>query len=134
MSQEQAMANVPQQERCDIARIGFFGRAKEYEVYVRTDDECQLPHFHVRDICTEADTALCLLSNNYCKHPNKENCTFGYDFGELLFAFMTEPCRSPRYADNYEFAVIMWNMNNQSDCTWRKGEDGISVIPDYRNI
>lgn len=28
MSQEQAMANVPQQERCNIARIGFFGKGR----------------------------------------------------------------------------------------------------------
>lgn len=121
-------------ERTDIARIDFFGRAREYEVYVRTDDECQEPHFHVSDIYTETDTAICLQSNNYCKHPNKENHTFKYDFGELLFAFMKEPCRSPRYADNYEFAVTMWNMNNQSECSWQKDEDGFSIIPDYRSM
>ena len=79
---------MEQQERRDIARIDFFGRARKYEVYVWTDDECQLPHFHVRDIYTEADAAICLLSNNYCKHPNKENYIFKYDLGELLFAFM----------------------------------------------
>lgn len=126
--------DMEQRERRDIARIGFFGRAKEYEVYVKTDDECQEPHFHVRDIYTETDTAICLLSNHYCKHPQKESYAFRQGFGELLYAFMSEPCRSPHYADNYEFTVIMWNLNNQSDCTWRKGEDGISVIPDYRNI
>ena len=119
-------------ERRDIARIGFFGRAREYEVYVRTDDECQVPHFHVRDIYTEANCAICLQSNSYCKHPQKENYAFRYDFGELLFAFMSEPCRSPRYADNYEFAVIMWNMNNHSDCSYQRDEDGYSIIPDYR--
>ena len=59
--------DMEQRERRDIARIGFFGRAKEYEVYVKTDDECQEPHFHVRDIYTETDTAICLLSNHYSK-------------------------------------------------------------------
>ena len=29
--------DMEQRERRDIARIGFFGRAKEYEVYVKTD-------------------------------------------------------------------------------------------------
>ncbi|MBR1550843.1 MAG: hypothetical protein IJ632_00815 [Muribaculaceae bacterium] len=121
-------------ERSDIARIGFFGRAKEYEVYIKTDDECQTPHFHVSDIYTETDTAICLLSNDYCKHSNGENHTFKYDFGELLFAFMKEPCRSPRYADNYELAVTMWNLNNQSECSCQNDEDGCSIIPDYRSM
>ena len=103
-------------------------------MYVRTDDECQEPHFHIRDIYTEADAAICLQSNRYCKHPQKENYAFRYDFWELLFAFLSEPCRSPRYADNYEFAVAMWNMNNQSYCSLQKDEDGCSIIPDYRRM
>ena len=126
--------DMKQRERRDIARIGFLGRAKEYEVYVKTDDECQIPHVHVRDIYTDVDTAICLLSNDYCKHPNEENGTFRYDFGELLLAFMKEPSRSPRYADNYEFAVSMWNINNQSECCWQKDEGGCSIIPDYRSM
>jgi hypothetical protein len=126
--------DMEQRERRDIARIGFFGRAKEYEVYVKTDDECQIPHVHVRDIYAETDTAICLQSNKYCKHQNKETHTFIYDFGELLLAFMKEPCRSPRYADNYEFAVSMWNINNQSECSWQKDEGGCSIIPDYRSM
>ena len=101
---------------------------------LKTDDECQEPHFHVRDIYTETDTAICLQSNKYCKHQNKETHTFIYDFGELLLAFMKEPCRSPRYADNYEFAVSMWNINNQSECSWQKDEGGCSIIPDYRSM
>ena len=125
---------MEQRERRDIARIGFFGRAKKYEVYVKTDDECQEPHFHVRDIYTETDTAICLLSNNYCKHPQKESYAFRQGFGELLYAFMSEPCRSPHYADNYEFAVTMWNLNNVSGCSWQKDEGGCSIIPDYKSM
>lgn len=124
--------NMKQREHGDIARIGFFGRASEYEVYVQTDDECQEPHFHVKDIYTEADTAICLQSNRYYKHPNKENYIFKYNFEELLYSFMTEPCRSPRYADNYEFTITMWNLNNQSSCSWQKDTDGYSIIPNYR--
>lgn len=125
---------MEQRERRDIARIGFLGRAKEYEVYVKTDDECQEPHFHVRDIYTETDTAICLLSNHYCKHLNMGTQFFKYDFRELLYAFMSEPCRSPRYADNYEFTVTMWNLNNQSVCSFQKDEGGCSIIPNYRSM
>ena len=34
----------------DIARIGFFGDRYDFEAYVVTDDVCQIPHFHVRDV------------------------------------------------------------------------------------
>ena len=133
-SKEIDRLNMEQRERRDIARIGFFGRVSEYAVYVQTDDECQIPHFHVRNIYTEADTTICLLSNSYCKHPNKDNCKVRGYVLEQLYAFMTEPCRSPRYADNYEFVVTMWNLNNQSSCTLNKDEDGFSIIPDYRSM
>ena len=133
-SKEIDRLNMDQRERRDIARIGFFGRAREYEVYVKTDDECKVPHFHVRDIYTKADTAICLLSNNYCQHPNKDvGEVRGYVL-EQLYAFMAEPCRRPRYDDNYEFAAAMWNMNNQSECSWKKDECGSSIIPDYRRM
>jgi hypothetical protein len=131
MSQEQAMANVPQQERCNIARIGFFGKGRMYEAYIRTDDECQVPHFHIRNIYTETDTPILLLSNCYCPHSHK-NCKFLTDTElRLLACFMAEPCRNPHYADNYEYAVMMWNSNNQSNCRWHKNKDGYSIIPDY---
>lgn len=126
------LVDKEQREWGEKARVGFFGRSREYEVYVRTDDENQEPHFHIRDIYTEADTAICLQSNRYCKHPNTEPHIFKYGFLELLYSFMNEPCKSPRYADNYEFAVIMWNMNNHSDCRYQRSEDGYSIIPDYR--
>lgn len=116
----------------DITRIGFFGDAREHEVYVRIDDECQQPHFHVRDIYTEADAAICLLSNQYCEHLNKETHSFKYGFLEQLNILLAEPCRSPHYADNYELEVEKWNMNNTADCSWHKGENGYSVILDYK--
>lgn len=36
MSQEQATC-LPLRERCDMARIGFFGSGRMYEAYIRTD-------------------------------------------------------------------------------------------------
>jgi hypothetical protein len=97
MSQEEAMANVPQQERCDIARIGFFGKGRMYEASIRTDDECQIPHFHIRNIHTETDTPILLQSNHYCPHSHKDCKVLSDTELQQLACFMAEPCRSPRF-------------------------------------
>ena len=41
----------------EMARIGFIGKKGELEVYIRTNDPGNIPHFHVRDTST-------LFSNN----------------------------------------------------------------------
>jgi hypothetical protein len=127
MSQEQATANVPQQERCDIARIGFFGKGRMYEAYIRTDDECQVPHFHIRNIYTETDTQILLQSNHYCPHSHKDCKVLSDTELQQLACFMAEPCRSPRFENNYQYATELWNMNNEKGCLANEG------IPDYAN-
>ena len=127
MSQEQAMANVPQQERCNIARIGFFGKGRMYEAYIRTDDECQVPHFHIRNIYTETDTPILLKSNHYCLHSHKDCKVLSDTELQQLACFMAEPCRSPRFENNYQYATELWNLNNEKSCM--TNED----IPDYAN-
>ena len=133
MSQEQ-VTYCPLRERSNSARIGFFGKGRMYEAYIRTDDECQVPHFHIRNIYTETDTPILLQSNHYCPHSHKDSKVLSDTELQQLACFMAEPCRSPRYADNYEFAVTMWNLNNQSKCSWQKVECGCSIIPDYRSM
>lgn len=127
MSQEQTMVKVPQQERCDIARIGFFGKGRMYEAYIRTDDDCQTPHFHIRNIYTETDTPIRLLSNYYCPHSHKDCMILSDTELRLLACFMAEPCRSPRFENNYQYATVLWNMNNEKGCL--ENDD----IPDYTN-
>lgn len=120
-------------EQNGIVRIGFcgYGLETKLEVYVRTDDECCVPHFHVRDTFhTERDIPVALHGNNYYPH---ENDTRQLDDDELryLAAFMSERCRSPKFANNYEFAVTMWNMNNNSQYRCDMGYDDNIIIPDY---
>ena len=46
---------------------------------------------------------------------------------QQLACFMAEPCRSPRFENNYQYATELWNMNNEKSCL-ANGD-----IPDYAN-
>ena len=55
----------------EIARIGYFGENDKYEVYVKTDDEMSIPHFHIRDSETKGErfeTCISIETNCYCLH------------------------------------------------------------------
>jgi hypothetical protein len=119
----------------EMARVGFMEGG--YEVYVRTDDPGYIPHVHVRDENThgkEFETCIQLNTNRYFLHGHYKdilNSQQRKDFAK----FMEGPSRNPKYRNNYEYAVDMWNDNNSSSSvTVVTSEDGDIVIPDYRNI
>lgn len=64
-------------------------------------------------------------------HNDRMNAKMCRAFAE----FMEQPCRSPRYKNNYELAVEMWNLNN-SDTYIQIKEDsnGNVIMPNYRKI
>lgn len=116
----------------DIARIGFFGDGYEFEAYIVTDDMCRVPHFHVYDTLRMGilDTSFRLDANRYILHGESTDKMQHYTLS-LLAEFMAQPCRSPRYKNNYEFAVTMWNMNNETQLQTRFDKDGNIIIPEY---
>ena len=119
-------------ENDDIARIGFFGDRYDFEAYVVTDDNCQIPHIHVRDALQMGilDAPVRLDANQYILHGNSTDVLGDYTLS-LLADFMQQPCRSPRYVNNYEFAVTMWNMNNEYQLELGYDKIGNILIPDY---
>lgn len=116
----------------NTARIGFFGDKYEFEAYVVTDDVCQIPHFHVRDALQMGilDAPVRLDANQYIKHGESTDKLQDYTLS-LLADFMAQPCRSPHFINNYEFAVVMWNMNNETQLQIKIDKDGNVIIPDY---
>ena len=116
----------------DTARIGFFGGKYEFEAYVVTDDVCQIPHFHVRDALQMGilDAPVRLDANQYIQHGESTDKLQDYTLS-LLADFMAQPCRSPHFINNYEFAVVMWNMNNDTQLQIKIDKDGNVIIPDY---
>lgn len=116
----------------DIARIGFFGDGYEFEAYIVTDDICQVPHLHVRDALQMGilNAPVRLDANQYIQHSESTDKLQKYTLS-LLADFMAQPCRSPRFINNYEFAVTMWNMNNEAQLQTRFDKDGNIIIPEY---
>ena len=116
----------------DIARIGFFGDKYDFEAYVVTDDVCQIPHFHVRDALQMSilDAPVKLDANQYVRHGNSTDVLGDYALS-LLADFMAQPCRSPRYQNNFELTVSMWNLNNETQLQIRIDKDGNIIIPEY---
>lgn len=92
-----------------MSRIGFIG---QHEIYIETDDEIQIPHFHIRDkddwdkfhTCVKIETA------EYFKHGSKD--------GELnnkeckaLDKFMRQPYKN-RGITNWQHICDSWDDNN----------------------
>ena len=116
----------------DTARIAFFGDKYEFETYIVTDDICKVPHFHVRDTLQMGilDASFRLDANQYIHHGESTDKLQNYTLS-LLADFMAQPCRSPRFINNYEFAVTMWNMNNETQLQIKIDKDGKVIIPEY---
>ena len=125
----------------NIARIGYFGDSDKYELFVETDDEETTPHFHIRDAETKGErfeTCVCLETNRYCLHGKHkdiltpEQQTMLMEFMESLS--MYKPCSTPLIR-NYEWAVDMWNLNNEATQVSLRYDSGDDVIiPDYSKI
>lgn len=119
----------------EMARVGFMEGG--YEVYVCTDDPGCIPHVHVRDESTHGDnfeTCIQLNTNRYFLHGHYKD-TLNSQQRKDFAKFMESPSRNPKYRNNYEYAVDMWNDNNSStSVTVATLENGDIIIPDYRNL
>lgn len=135
---ERSLTKSLRNKRLDeMARVGFIGKKAEFEVYIRTNDSGYIPHVHIWDSATNGDEFDCcvkLETNEYFPHGhhidkmNKKMCKAFNDF-------MRQPCRSPKYKNNYELAVEMWNLNNSSSYVQiTEDEEGNTIIPNYDTI
>lgn len=117
----------------EIARVGYMEH-NQYEIYIHTDDQGIIPHFHVRDASTmgsQFETCVKLDTNEYFLHGKYKN-KLNHKDEKMLYDFMKQPCRSPKYKNNYEFAVEMWNLNNASSYVQvKEDENGNVIIPNY---
>ena len=122
------------EERTDMCRIGYVGDNEGFEVYVRTDDMEQVPHFHVRDAATRGrkfETCVQLETNKYLLHGECKD-TMNDSLRRALADFMASESKCIDGITNYEVTVMHWNLNN-SDAAQITHEDGQRLaIPNYR--
>ena len=119
----------------EMARVGVM--LNNLDVVVYTDDKGYIPHVHIMDRGTngrEFDCCVQLETNRYFSH-GKHLDTFNNKQCREFNDFMKQPCRFPKYRNNYEFAVEMWNANNSDSYVQiRENELGEIIMPDYSTI
>lgn len=120
----------------EMARVGFMDQGR-YEIYVWTDDPGNEPHIHIRDYSTHGEkfeTCVKLRTNEYFLH-NGYTDMFNHRYEKLLYEFMTQPSKSPKYRNNYECAVEMMNLNNSTaEVEVKEDENGNIIVPRYDNM
>lgn len=112
------------------ARVGFFGKNGELELYIRTDDAGFIPHFHIRDAATQGErlnTCIEISTNKYFLHGGYSD-TLNTKQRKALAEFMESSC-DEHFENNYEKVVYEWNSNNSSMNVVYNGS-----IPNYREI
>lgn len=119
----------------EFARVGFAGK---FEIYIMTNDPGSVPHFHIRDAATQGDefeTCIRIDTNQYFFH-GKYKGVLNSKQRKDLAEFMEGPCKLGKYQNNYELAVDMWNLNNNSDVIIypKMDENGNIIVPNYREI
>lgn len=114
-----------------ITRIGFFDHWN-YEVFVVTDDVIQVPHFHVRN--DRSDIAIELNTNIYLPHCKGKSNRLPKEVREGLADFMAQPCRSPHFANYYEYAAFTWNMQNHVAFRCNMDKSMNILIPNYVDL
>lgn len=114
-----------------IARVGYVDDV--YEVYVNTNDEGNIPHFHFTD-AKEWDkfhTCICIDKAAYFHHTGKED-VLNSSLRKSLQKFMTSPVKlkklKDKFTSNWELVCSMWDLNNSS-----MELDDIKQ-PDYREL
>lgn len=119
----------------EMARVGIMNNT--FDIIVYTDDRGYIPHVHVIDRATHGNDFDCCVQlerNQYFTHGHHSDM-FNSKQCQLFDDFMKQPCRSPKFRNNYEFAVEMWNANNsESYVQIREDKDGNLLQPDYRMI
>lgn len=110
----------------EMARVGYFS---DFEVWIRTDDPGNIPHFHVWDKNSKGGlfhACVQILKPEYFHHTGKEDEFNAKQKKELIQFLNSKPLKAKRYKTNWEFIVTLWNVNNFS---MEVPED--LEIPDY---
>ncbi len=129
--QIQEWANIVREQHdkqllLEMARVGYFSN---FEVWIRTDDPGNIPHFHVWDKNSKGGlfhTCVKILEPEYFHHDGKEDVFNSKQKKELIEFLNAKPIKSKWHPTNWDFILTLWNANNSKV----EVPDDLS-IPDY---
>lgn len=109
----------------EMARVGFTKNG--YEVYINTNDEGKVPHFHYRKAGNWRlfNTCIKIESPEYFYHGNNQEILSLEQKNDLIDFLSSNP-KDGYFDTKWEFLISMWNMNNadvEIDCDLK--------MPDY---
>jgi len=113
----------------EMARVGFFS---DFEVWIRTDDPGNIPHFHVWDKNSKGGlfhTCVKIETPEYFHHTGKEDIFNSKQKKELVEFLQAKPLKSHWHPTNWDFIITLWNANN-SKAEVSEDQD----IPDYTKL
>lgn len=111
----------------EMAQIGCIG---PYQIYVRTNDAGQIPHFHVWDLSTNGQkfhTCIRIDKPEYFHHTGKEG-VLNSKSRKLLVSFLEG---QDEFEDSTRWKVLVkeWNRNNS-----KVKIDPNTPMPDYTKL
>ena len=97
-----------------MTRVGF--TSDRYEVYVNTNDDGKIPHFHYRDANDRSRLHTCIRIDRpeYFHHEGKSD-VLNSKQKKALQKFMTSKVSgkySDRFKNNWELVCFVWDINN----------------------
>lgn len=107
----------------EMALVGYFVtpvdnrelESSKFKVFVTGNEEDE-PHIHVWDDNTngqEFHTCVCLTKIEYFHHDGSEDVLTPKQKESLVKFLKSECTKNRRYKTNWEYALSMWNDNNQ---------------------
>lgn len=99
-----------------MARVGYIKNI--YEIYVNTNDDGIIPHFHLRDKndWSRFHTCIRIDSAEYFLHGNKDdklNSSLKKALQNFMVSRITNLKYSDRFENNWELVCFLWDMNNE---------------------
>lgn len=129
---ENVVEDIPRNDErlmLEMAQIGKFDKNK-LTVYVRSDDDRNIPHFHIVDTPTlgaRFHTCVEIKRNRYFHHTGKED-NLTPKQRKMLNEFFKERYRNKGFS-NWTWVLLNWNGNNS-----KMEVDELQDQPDYTTI
>lgn len=98
-----------------------------------TDDDGNIPHFHVYDINKKLDTCIEISRNKYFLHGKHQGIITSSKIRKMLYDFLRSRPKSFQrrsYDNNWQWIKEIWNSSDHR----MKVPDDITEPPDYTNI